>query len=286
MKIKRLLIRIGLLLVVLAITAGVLYLIYLRPFMNHMMVMETVHPDPQLTLVTGGGGNSGILTSDSAVLVVDTKMNKGATAFYEEVKKIAGNKPIIIVNTHIHSDHAKGNALYKGATIIAGARYDKEQWASENGPGTLPGVWVSDSLILHLGDETVTILNLGFDAHTQSDVVVYLHNRQLLFTGDLVLNQQSPALFGRYCSSGRGYLAAFDTMESRFAIKTVVPGHGPIGGRDVIDTYRTFFQDMYVAALDHEKKPQLLTKYNTWWQIPFMMSPDATISYIEKEKQK
>ncbi|MBS1618597.1 MAG: MBL fold metallo-hydrolase [Bacteroidetes bacterium] len=286
MKLKRYLIRIGLLVVVLAGTAGVLYLIYLRPFLKHLMVMTTSHPDRQLTLVTGGGGNSGILTSDSAVLVVDTKMAEGATAFYDMVKKIAGSKPIIIVNTHIHGDHAKGNALYKGATIIAGARYDKDQWTSENGDASLPNVWVKDSLILHLGDETVTILNLGFDAHTQSDVVVYLQNRQLLFTGDLVLNQQAPALFSSYRASGKGYLAAFDTLEHRFVITTVVPGHGPIGTRDLIDTYRTFFQDMYVAALDHEKKPQLLTKYSTWWQIPFMMSPDATISYIQKEKQQ
>lgn len=284
MKIRRILIRIGLLLVVLAATAGVLYLIYIRPFMQQMMVMTTTHPDAQLTLVTGGGGNSGILLSDSAVLVIDTKMDAGATTFYDTVKAIAGARPIIIVNTHIHSDHTKGNALYKGATIIAGARYDHDQWTSENGQETLPNTWVRDSLILHLGAETVTILNLGFDAHTQSDLVVYLHNRQVLFTGDLVLSQQAPALFQRYHSTARGYLAAFDTLERRFAIKTVVPGHGPIGGRDLIDIYRTFFQDMYVAAVDHDKKPQLLTKYNTWRQIPFLMSPYATISYIQKEK--
>lgn len=284
MKIKRILIRIGLLLVVLAATAGVLYLIYLRPFMQQMMVMATTHPDAQLTLVTGGGGNSGILTSDSAVLVIDTKMDDGARAFYDTVKAIAGLRPITIVNTHIHSDHTKGNALYSGATILAGARYDQQQWISENGKENLPNVWVRDSLILHIGDETVTILNLGFDAHTQSDVVVYLHKRQVLFTGDLVLNQQAPALFSRYRATARGYLAAFDTLENRFIIRTIVPGHGPIGGPDLIDTYRSFFQDMYVAAVDHNKKPQLLTKYNTWRQIPFIMSPDATISYIRKEK--
>lgn len=286
MKIKRILIRIGLLLLVLAGTGGVLYLIYVRPFVRQMMVMTTIHPDPQLTLVTGGGGNSGILASDSAILVIDTKMEEGATAFHDTVAKIAGTRPIIIVNTHIHSDHTKGNALYKGATIIAGARYDQEQWISENGKETLPTVWVRDSMTLHMGDETVTILNLGFDAHTQSDVVVYLGNRQVLFTGDLVLNQQAPALFRRYRATAHGYLAAFDTLENRFAIKTVVPGHGPIGGRDLIDTYRAFFQDMYVASVDHDKKPQILTRYNTWKQIPFMMSPDATISYIKKEKDQ
>ncbi len=286
MKIKRYLIRIGFLLVVLVATGGMLYLIYVHPFIKQMMVTTTTHPDKQLTLVTGGGGNSGILVSDSAVLVVDTKMDEGATAFYDTVRQIAGSKAIIIVNTHIHGDHAKGNALYKGATVIAGARYDKEQWVSENGADALPNVWVKDSLILQMGDETAVIFNLGFDAHTQSDVIVYLKKRQVLFAGDLILNQQAPALFSRYRATARGYLAAFDTIESRFAIKTLVPGHGPIGGRDLISAYRAFFQDMFVASVDHEKKPQLLTKYNTWKQIPFMMSPDATVSYIRKEKDQ
>lgn len=271
---------------VVVLTCGVLYAIYVRPFIREMMVMKTIHYDNQLTIVTGGGGNSGILASDSLVLVVDTKMDEGATAFYDTVRQIAGIKPVIVVNTHIHGDHSKGNKLYKNSTIIAGAKYDKAQWLSENGEGTLPTQWVTDSLVLKVGDETVTILNLGFSAHTQSDVLVYLQNRQVLFTGDVVLNKAAPAMFKRYLSSSKGYLAAFDTMEHRFNVKTVVPGHGAVGGRELIDDYRTFFEDMYVASVDGDKKPQLLTKYNTWKQIPFMMSPDATVSYIKREKKK
>lgn len=286
MKLKKILIRLLMLIAVVAITAGALYLIYVRPFLKEMMVMKTVHYDSNFTVVTGGGGNSGILTSDSLVLVVDTKMDEGATAFYDTVKRIAGIRPIVVVNTHIHSDHVKGNSHFKGSTIIAGAKYDKAQWTKENGVETLPTQWIADSLVVKVGDETVTILNLGFNAHTQSDVVVYLSNRQVLFTGDIVLNRSAPALFGRYESSSKGYLAAFDSLEHRFDIKTVVPGHGEVGGRQLIDDYRGFFSDMYVAALDHDKKAQLLTKYNTWKQIPFMMSPDATISYIKSEMKK
>jgi cyclase len=251
-----------------------------------MMVMKTVHYDNNFTVVTGGGGNSGILTSDSLVLVVDTKMDEGATAFYDTVKRIAGSRPIVVVNTHIHSDHTKGNSLFKGSTIIAGAKYDKAQWIKENGEGTLPSQWVADSLVIKVGDETVTILNLGFNAHTQSDVVVYLNNRQVLFAGDLVLNRTAPAMFRRYESSSKGYLAAFDTLERKFEIKKVVPGHGDVGSRQLIEDYRNFFADMYVASLDQDKKAQLLTKYNTWKQIPFMMSPDATVSYIKGEMKK
>ena len=274
------------LVVIVGLLVGLFYGIYVRPFLRDMMVMKTTHYDSHLTLVTGGGGNSGILESDSLVLVIDTKLKEGAKSFYDTVIKIAGKRPIVIVNTHIHSDHVEGNSMYQGQTIIAGANYNHEQWIKENGKKGLPTQWVKDSLIMQVGDETVTILNLGFNAHTQSDVVVYLRNRKMIFTGDLVLNGSAPGMFQRYNSSSKGYLASFDTMESRFDIKTVVPGHGEVGGREVIDTYRDFFADMYVASLDNEKKSKLLAKYKDWKQIPIFMSADATISYIKGENKK
>jgi cyclase len=286
MKVRKLLLSLLMLIIALAVTVGIIYAIYLRPFMRDMMVMKTIHYDKNFTIVTGGGGNSGILTSDSVVLIVDTKMKDGIKPFYDSVMQVAGNKHIIIVNTHIHSDHVGGNSMYKGATIIAGGNYDKAQWSKENGEESLPTQWVKDSLIIHVGDETVTILNLNFPAHTQSDVFVYLQNRKVLFTGDVVLNASAPALFSQYKASTKGYLAAFDTIEHRFDIKTVVPGHGAIGGKEVIDNYRTFFEDMYVAALDKDKKGPLMAKYKSWRQIPVLMSPDATVSYIKGEKGK
>jgi cyclase len=260
--------------------------IYVRPFMSKMMVVRTVPYDQQLTLVLGGGGNSGILVSDSLVLVVDTKMKEAADNLYQQVKQLAGNKPIIVVNTHVHTDHSNGNHLYKGQTIIAGGNYDKDFWSKDAGAESLPTQWVKDSLVFKVGDETVTVRNLGFDAHTQSDVVVYLANRKLLFTGDVVLNRQIPALFNRYRASSAGYMKAFDLMEKQFDVKTVVPGHGDIGGVEVIDNYRTFFNDMETAAHDNSKKDELTAKYKDWGQVPFLMSPGATISYMEKENSK
>jgi cyclase len=263
-----------------------LFAIYVKPVMSNMMVVRTVQYDPQLTLVLGGGGNSGILTSDSIVLVVDSKMKEAAKNLYDQVKQIAGNKPIILINTHVHIDHAGGNGFYKGQTIIAGGNYDKDFWAKDAGPETMPNVWVKDSLVFKVGNETVTVLNLPFDAHTQSDVVVYLNNRKLLFTGDVVLNKKCPALFHRYNSSSAGYLKAFDMLEKRFDIKTVVPGHGDIGGTEVIDTFRTFFKDMQTAAQDDSKKEELTGKYKGWSQIPLVMSPGATIRYMKGENTK
>jgi cyclase len=268
------------------VAGGTLYTLYLRPFMKKMEQVTTIPYDKNLTLVMGGGGNSGILVSDSVVLVIDTKMNDAALQLSKTVKDLAGNKPIIVVNTHVHTDHTAGNKYYAGQTIIVGGNYDKDFWAKDAGAEAPPTDWVKDSLVLNIGDETVTILNLPFPAHTQSDIVVYLHNRKMLFGGDVILNKQSPAMFSKYRADPYGYLKAFDLVESRFDIARVVPGHGNLGGVEVIDNYRTFFNDMKAAAADPSIKAATVAKYKDYGQIPLLMSPGAAINSFKSASAK
>lgn len=285
---KKFLLRLVILIFVLVLTVCALFRVYVYPFMQHMKQVTTIQYDPKLTLVIGGGGNSGILVSDSAVLVIDTKMNDAADSLYKTVKALAGNRPIIVVNTHIHPDHTSGNKLYEGQTIIAGGNYDKAFWIQECGDKGLPTVWVKDSLILHIGDETVTILNLPWNAHTQSDVFVYLQNRKMIFGGDVILNRQAAPRFSgplaKFHGNAYGYLRAFDYLPQRFDIAKVVPGHGEVGGPEVIATFKDFFTDMKLASLDQSKKKELLDKYKDWNQIPYLMSPSGTEDFFENNK--
>ena len=283
---KRVLIALGILVVLgVGIGAGGFFM-YVYPFLQKMKHTITLTTDKQLTLVLGGGGNSGILVSDSAVLVIDTKMDEAALQFSNLVKQLAGNKPVIVVNTHVHSDHTGGNKYFNGQTIIAGGNYDKDFWNNESGVTGPATVWIKDSLVFNIGDEVVTVLNVPFNAHTQSDVVVYLHNRKMLFGGDVILNHTAPALFAKYNADAEGYLKAFDLVESRFDIAKVVPGHGEVGGKEVIDNFRTYFQDMKAAAADESAGKALVAKYEDWNQIPMLMSPSATAGYIKGSTAK
>jgi glyoxylase-like metal-dependent hydrolase (beta-lactamase superfamily II) len=281
---KKVLKWIGIILLIIGITGVTLFMIYVRPFMQKMKETTTINYDKELTLVMGGGGNSGILVSDSLVIVIDTKMDEAAEKLSEKVKELAGNKPVIVINTHFHPDHSKGNKLYKGQTIIAGSNYSKEFWIKEAGEETLPTQWLKDKMDIKMGDDTVTILNLAKDIHTQSDVVVYLHKRKMLFGGDVILNKQAPALFGK--ANPDNYLIAFDRLPKEFDIQKIVPGHGAIGGIEIIDNFKQFFIDMQTAAGDDSKKDELVEKYKEWNQIPFLMSPAATVSAIKKKKSQ
>jgi glyoxylase-like metal-dependent hydrolase (beta-lactamase superfamily II) len=273
---------IGIVLLVFAAVGFTLYAIYLRPVMKKMEATSVVKYDKDLTLVLGGGGNSGILVSDSLVIVIDTKMGDAAEELYKMVKELAGSKPILVIDTHDHSDHIGGNKFYTGQTILAGGNYTKEIWIEEANEESLPNKWLTDKMDIKMGDDTVTVFNLARNVHTASDVVVYLHKRKMLFAGDVVLNKQVPALVS-HAADPDGYMKAFDLLIKQFDIQTVVPGHGPVGGIEVINNFRQYFLDMQTAANDDSKKEELVAKYNDWTQVPMIMSPGATIGLLKKK---
>jgi cyclase len=274
----------GIILLLLIMTAGTLYMIYLRPFMQRMKQTSIVQYDKDLTLIIGGGGNSGILTSDSLVIVIDTKMDEAAEMLHDKVKQLAGNKPILVINTHWHPDHCKGNKLYAGQTIIAGGNYTKEDWTKEAGVESMPTQWLKDRMDIKMGDDTVTILNLGKNIHTPSDIIVYLHKRKMLFGGDVILNKQAPVIMGS--ADPYAYLTELDEVQKQFDIQKVVPGHGQMGGVEIIQNFIQYFNDMKLASTDDSKKDELIAKYKDWNQIPLLMSPGSTISAFKKKAEK
>ena len=262
---------------------GLLYMVYLRPFITKMKVTEIIRVNNHLTFITGGGGNSGIITSDSLIVVIDTKMDEASENLHKEVMSMAGKRKVIVINTHWHPDHIGGNALYKNAQIIAGGSYTPESWESEAGLESMPNVWVKDQLMIPMGGDTLTVFNLKGNVHTPSDVMVYLHQQKVLFGGDVILNKQVPILLDK--ANPYAYSDVLQTLPLTYDIKIVVPGHGDIGGPEIISTFAQYFTDMYTAATHPEQEEALVKKYRDWNQIPFFMSPAATISLFKKYKK-
>jgi glyoxylase-like metal-dependent hydrolase (beta-lactamase superfamily II) len=237
--------------------------------------------DKNLTIVQGGGGNSGVVVTDSAVVVIDTKMGSDAEKLYNLAKSKAGNKKLIVVNTHFHGDHVKGNRLYKGSDIYIGA-YDQKFLLDDVGIENMPNRFVKDSLIMNLGDEVMCLYNLG-QAHTWNDMVVFFKNRHVIFTGDLIFYRVNPFLNRESGANVDKWIGALDQMLKIPDIGKVVPGHGETGDRTMIESMRTYFLDMKVAAAEPAKEKEMKLKYKDWMELPMMTSPGATIDFIRKQ---
>jgi glyoxylase-like metal-dependent hydrolase (beta-lactamase superfamily II) len=246
--------------------------------------LEKTQLVPNVTVVSGGGGNTGIVVGEKAVLVIDTKTVKNADGFYAIVKEIAGTKPVIVVNTHYHQDHVGGNHLYKGSKIYTGS-YPKEFLQANIDTANWPTDFVPDSLLLDLGGENVLLYQVG-RAHTTNDLAVYLPEEHILFTGDLIFNKINPVVMGKSGASISQWIMVLDRLLNNWSSGVVVPGHGPVGDKTMIVTLREYFTDMTTAAMDSVKAPALIEKYKDWMKLPNMTSPEKTIEYIRMSEGK
>lgn len=237
--------------------------------------------DDDFYLILGEGGNSGVLFTDSAVLVVDTKVKSGAERMRRWVEDRAGGRKIYIINTHVHKDHSAGNHLYSDPVIFAGD-YGDRFWNAVGAREDLPNRWVSDTLSLNLGNERVFIRNIG-QAHSFNDLIVYLEKRKALFTGDVVLNKVHPFLDDHVGADVDKYLAAINDMLFHFDAALVVPGHGVPGTKEVIVLFKNYLLDMKETASNADLEPSMQEKYLDWTSLPINKAGfDETLAYIRK----
>ncbi len=181
--------------------------------------------------------NAGFVGGRRMTLVVDTCATERRTrALLETVRHVTGRPPTTVVNTHHHGDHTNGNGLLAGATIVGHTRC--RQAMADTGILRPDGLWepvawgelelappfvtFDDRLDVWVDDTKVELHHLGPAAHTTNDVVAYVPDHKVLFTGDLVFNGGTPFVL---MGSVTGSLAVLDRLAA-FDADVVVPGHG------------------------------------------------------------
>jgi cyclase len=97
-------------------------------------------------------------------------------------------------------------------------------------------VWVDDL--------EVQLHAVGHAAHTTNDIVAWIPSRSVLFTGDLLFVGGTPFV---PMGSVSGSLAALDKVR-QFGARTLVPGHGPVSGPEVIEPLADYLRFVQSTA--------------------------------------
>lgn len=209
--------------------------------------------------------NTGFITSDEGVILIDTCATEQRTrAFLDSVQSITSAPIRILVNTHYHGDHTHGNYLTKPAVIIGnsncretlvreGINFYNGSFAAPDGEvkwGDLqlapPDLTFSGHLTLWAGDTEVQLIDLGYTAHTASDLLVWLPEQRVLYTGDLVFHQGTPFVV---MGNIDGWLRANEQIRT-LDPAVIVPGHGPVCDLSVLDEIDAYFDFVLAAASD------------------------------------
>jgi len=185
----------------------------------------------------------GVVVTDAGVVLIDPGGSyKGAAEIGKLIKTITDKPVTHVINTGGQDHRWLGNGYFKehGATIIASspavedqkARVDDQFFALTNliGEEALKGTvdiyadtTFDETLDLEVGGVEFRLRHVAA-AHTPGDSFVWLADRSVLFSGDIIYVARMLGVSSQ--SSITTWLDAFDAIKSLNPTH-IVPGHGP-----------------------------------------------------------
>lgn len=211
--------------------------------------------------------NIGVIGGTRSVLVVDTGLGpRSAAKVLAFAAEYAQGRRLYLTTTHFHPEHAFGAQVFAGeATYLVnrvqaddlagrGAGYlDMFRGLGEQVARELAGVQLSPpdliydgSCDLDLGGRVVQLRPTG-PGHTKGDQVVMVPDAGVMFTGDLVEAGQFSIFpwFPPYDTdvSGVGWIAVMQRLIGERP-RIVVPGHGDIGGPELLAEVRDYLAEL------------------------------------------
>ena len=189
-----------------------------------------------------GDPNTGVIIGDDSVMVIDAQATPRLADMVVEKIRIVSAKPIKhVVLSHYHAVRVLGASAYDASEIIASEtchamihERGQEDWYSEfarfprlfEGHESIPGLtWPTqtfrEKMTLHLGKRRVDLMFLG-RAHTAGDIVAFVPDEQVMFTGDIVEYHSA-------CYCGDGHFNDWGGTLDRIAgfnPAAIAPGRG------------------------------------------------------------
>ena len=221
-----------------------------------------------------GDPNSGVIIGDDSVMIIEAQATpRLAHKVIEKVRSVT-DKPIShVVLTHYHAVRVLGASAFAANQVIMSeaaramvVERGQEDWDSEfarfprlfEGHESIPGLtWPSTTfkgrMSVYLGKRRVDLMQLG-RAHTAGDIVAYVPDQNVMFTGDIVEYKSA-------CYCGDGHFHDWPgTLEAvrRFDVDSIAPGRGDaLVGKEMVnealdltaDFVRSTYQPVAKVAL-------------------------------------
>ena len=230
--------------------------------------LRELAPNVYAYIQAGGPGrdnvsvsDAGIIVGDDGVMVIDAlAAPMHTTRFIDAIRKVTDKPFRQLINTHHHGDHVNGNQYFAPVEII-GHPYCREEvlkmvpgpvnwarragWADGTEPRKIlpPSTTVDVKATFHYAKNVVEVVPTA-PAHTWGDLVVYLPQHKILFAGDVAFYYVAPFCQNAHPSRWIQWCQTIEAMD----VETIVPGHGPIGGKHELAEMRGYLELLKVEA--------------------------------------
>ena len=214
-------------------------------------------------MLTGAGGNVGLVVGDDAVFVVDDQFAPLTPKILAAIRAITPAPVKFVLNTHWHFDHTGGNENIGkvGALIVAHdnvrRRMSTDQFIealnrreAASPRAALPVVTFTDGVTFHLNGDSVVATHVP-PGHTDGDAIVFFTRANVVHMGDLFVSAGFPFVDRSSGGSIDGVIGAAAKVLGMTSAQTkIIPGHGPLADRARLQAYH----DMLVTTRDRMRR--------------------------------
>ena len=215
--------------------------------------------------------NVACIDTGEGMVLVDTPLWPEDISHWKDfIDGMAETGVAYIIATHHHFDHIIGNNRLGGNVIMQENAFEQMrkpgstllELLAPNLPGITqeqldylaseplltPKITFSDRMCLRLGDITLQLFHVG--GHSEGSLCVYAEEDKVLLTGDNLSPGQHPY---RGQADHLEWIKALKWMKG-LDIDAIIPGHGPLCGKDEIDRFIEYLSRLWCTAESLIKK--------------------------------
>ncbi len=211
-----------------------------------------------LYMLSAKGGNIGVLIGEDGTFMIDDQFSNGTDEIFAAIKKVGGDTPRFLINTHFHGDHTGGNENIGDKGVLIYSHHNvRKRLTTENfirefnftmpavkQPG-LPVVTFSQDITFHLNGGEVHVFHVE-NAHTDGDAVIHFKSMNAVHAGDIFFNGFYPFVDPSHGGSVKGMINAVDRILAITNDDTmIIPGHGPLASKADLREYREMLSTAY-----------------------------------------
>ncbi len=234
-----------------------------------------------------GWSNAGLICDGDESLIIDTLFDEHLTyemlSFMEKAEPLAFQNIVALVNSHSNGDHCNGNNCVNTEVIISSestleemqhespemmanlllqaptmgklGEYFTHCFGNFDFAGVsrkLPNTTFKKETTKKVGDKVVELHEVG-PAHTNGDIIAYVPNDKVIYTGDILFIEGHPILWAGPISNWIDACIKIIALD----VDSVVPGHGPVTdkrGVRAVQDYLSYIHDEAKTRYDSGMK--------------------------------
>jgi cyclase len=215
---------------------------------DNLYVIMSSTPGAEFT-----GGNTGVLVTDTGVVVVDTKLAGYGPDILSNIRKVTDKPVTMVINTHTHGDHTGSNEAFPATIDFVAHENTKANMAKMDAfkadkAGFLPKRTFKDKMSVGTGKNRIDLYYFG-PGHTNGDTWVVYPSLRVMQTGDMFAWRDAPTIDRNNGGSGVEYPRTIAKAIAGIKnVDTVIPGHSPVTTPKDLQEFQRFLAD-WVAAV-------------------------------------